>query len=769
MTDKNTAISDERTSFHEKDLRAMPDCFDQSSAVFPTMVVPVTVVIDLLNQTHRPDRVEEFREAMDNGSLFPPVSVIRIGSRFILTDGHKRFAACKQRGMSHVMVELWTASRWITDLRSQTVRKTGQVIRLALRSPRDPDSRKAGVRLFWDIVGHWRRIFTSLLALLRGVDSTIGEKDRRQNPPTEPPDSIFWRLVKECTRFPGHLILITVSLAGLGAAQLYLTWLAKLWSEGPLANGDHRMMTTLLHRATLASAVLVISLFASRYFLRSINQLLVQSLRDRAQHRLLEVELASVRKFPIGDMISRMFNDAGMITNFVREILRRAIGESIIVIGSLAMAFYLNWRLALILSIVGPLVAIVLSLWGRLIRQQSERAQNELGTLSATLNEQLSGLSTIKGFETETHEHARFVAQDSRYRAHMLRAESWMALMMSSVWLATCVGLLGVVWYGTEEVFSHSVTRGALLAFCLYAVQTIEPLRRLSEVQGLLQRALAAAGRVFQVIDLPGVETSGRLRLSEPARGEVHFDRIDFRYNPDHEVLHNFNLKVGPRETLALVSTSGGGKSTIGNLMLRFIDPQAGKILLDGIPVCDLKLHELRRAICVVEQEPFIFTGTVADNISYGSFSASRQQIELAASQSALNEFLASLPHGLDTLLAEEGRNLSGGQKQRIALARAIVRNPAVLVLDEATSALDSETEQLIFDRIQPWLAERTVLIMSHRLATVSRFRRIVILQDGSIVGNGSVFELLANCAPFANLFAEQVAPLDQLQMESPV
>jgi len=308
-----------------------------------------------------------------------------------------------------------------------------------------------------------------------------------------------------------------------------------------------------------------------------------------------------------------------------------------------------------------------------------------------------------------------------------------------------------------------------LLAFCLYAVQTIEPLRRLSEVQGLLQRALAAAGRVFQVIDLPGVETSGRLRLSEPARGEVHFDRIDFRYNQDHEVLHNFNLKVGPRETLALVSTSGGGKSTIGNLMLRFIDPQAGKILLDGIPVCDLKLHELRRAICVVEQEPFIFTGTVADNISYGSFSASRQQIELAASQSALNEFLASLPHGLDTLLAEEGRNLSGGQKQRIALARAIVRNPAVLVLDEATSALDSETEQLIFDRIQPWLAERTVLIMSHRLATVSRFRRIVILQDGSIVGNGSVFELLANCAPFANLFAEQVAPLDQLQMESPV
>ncbi len=767
MTEKN--CPDTPTACDRNDSRMAPDCFDRSRANFSTIIVPITDVIDLLNQTHRPHRVAEFRIAMDNGSRFPPLSVIRIGHGFILTDGHKRLAACKQRGMSHVIVELWTVGKWLADLRSQTVRKTSQMIKLARDSPSDRESRKAGIRLFWDIVGHWRRIFTSLLVLLRGEDRTTEKKSGPSATSTsDSSDSIFWRLVQECRQFPGHLILITVSLGGLGTAQLYLTWLAKLWSEGPLANGDQRMMHILLHRAVMASGLLVVSLFASRYFLRSINQLLVQRLRDRAQNRLLEVELASVREFASGDMISRMFNDAGMITNFVREILRRAIGESIVVVGALAMAFYLNWRLALILSIVGPLVASMLSLWGRLIRRQSERAQNELGTLSAMVSEQLSGLSTIKGFETESYEHTRFVAQDSRYRFHMLRAESWMALMMSSVWLVTCVGLLGVAWYGTQEVFSHIVTRGALLAFCLYAIQTIEPLRRLSEVQGLLQRALAAAGRVFQIIDLPRPEKSGSLSLSRPARGEVRFEEIHFRYNPEREVLSNFSLTIAPQETIALVSSSGGGKSTIGNLMLRLIDPQSGRILLDGIPACELKLDELRQAVCVVEQEPFIFSGTLADNISYGSFDASREQIEIAAALSALDDFIESLPLGIDTLLTEEGRNLSGGQKQRIALARAIVRDPAVLVLDEATSALDGETEQTVFDRLQPWLARRTVLVMSHRLATVSRFRRIVILQDGCIVGNGNALELLAGCSAFENLFGEQVAPLDQPRMESP-
>jgi ATP-binding cassette, subfamily B, bacterial MsbA len=752
----------------ENNSRAEPDCFDPARADFPVIVVPVETVIDLLNQTHRPDRVAEFREAMNQGARFPPISVIRIGKRFIVTDGHKRLSACKQRGMPYVTVELWTVARWLADLRSQTVRKTSQVLVLAGRSTIDREARSAATRLFWDIVGHWKRIFTSLAALLFASGVAASESGSRTMVPAipEPSHGIFKRLVRECWQFPGHLGLITLSLGALGASQLYLTWLAKLWSEGPLANGNRALMSSLLLKALVTSAIFVLGLLGSRYFLRSINQLLVQSLRDRAQRRLLEVELSSVRRLPSGEWISRMFNDAGVLSEFVREILRRAIGESVVAVGALTMAFYLNWRLALVLSVAGPLIALILSKWGRVIRRLSMKAQRELGLLSAIFSEQLSGLSTIKGFQTEGHEARRFVAQDSLYRAQMLRTEAWMALMMSSVWLLTGVGLIGVVWFGTQEVFARTTTRGALLAFCLYAVQTIEPLRRLSEVHGFLQRGLAAAARIFHLIDLPGLEYSGNLSLPVPARGALCFSRLSFRYGRERPILRDFDLTIGAGEMVALVAASGGGKSTIASLLLRLIDPQSGRILLDQTDLLQLRLYELRRVLTVVEQEPFVFSGSLLDNIRYGSFGATRAEVDFAVSLAGLDDFASSLPGGLDGFLAEAGRNLSGGQKQRIALARGIVRNPAVLVLDESTSALDGETERAVFDRMQFWLAQRTVLVMSHRLMTVTRLPRIVVLQDGTIVGDGPVLELIETCSVFRNLFAEQFTPLDYSRMQ---
>jgi len=742
------------------------DCFDRSKAEFEVLTVPIDSVIDLLSNTHAADRIAEYRQAMDNGAAFPPVSTLRFGKRFVIADGHKRLSACKQRGMSHVMVEVWTIGRWLEDMGSQTARKLRQVVVLAVRSTVDRDSRKAAVRLWWDTVGHWKRIFTSLWALASRRSSAakpVCKNDTatpRVPSDQESPQRVFARLVKECTQFRGHLVLITLSLAALSGAQLYLTWLAKLWAEGPLVDGNRAAMAHLTHLAIVTSAVLVCSLFASRYFLRSINQSLVQRLRDRAQARLLEIELSSARRFQIGELMSRLFNDAGSLSEFVREILRRGIGESLVVIGALAMVFHLNWKLASIMSVMGPLVAVLLSKWGRVIRRQSEDAQRELGHLSAALSEQLSGLTTIKGYQTEAHEHGRFAAQDSIYRGHVLRSELSMALMTSSVWLITCVALLAVIWYGTSQVFTGRATRAELLAFCLYAIQIIDPLRRLSEVHGMLQRALAAAARVFQTIDLPLTEEPGSESLPSPIRGGLHFEGVRFGYRPDHKVLRGFELAIAPSETVGLVAASGGGKSTIANLLLRFAHPQSGRILLDGMDLRDLRLTELRRAVCVAQQEPFVFSGSLIDNIRYGSFDAARSEIDFAVSLAGLDEFVAAIPGGLEGYLAEGGRNLSGGQKQRIALARAIVRDPSVLVLDEATSALDGETEQAIFERMRGWLAQRTVLIMSHRLATVTRLSRIVVLQDGCVAGDGSVMELLERCPVFASLFGEQLAPL---------
>lgn len=761
MSDSTIVPADSNQPGVRKEL----DCFDRSKAEFKVLTVPIESVIDLLSNTHAPERIAEYRQAMDNGAAFPPLSTLRLGKRFVIADGHKRLSACKQRGMSHVMVEVWTIRRWLRDMGSQSVRKLRQVLVLTARSTVDRDSRKAAVRLYWDTVGHWKRIFTSLWTLVSKSSGASVGKDGPltpiESPDHESPKRVLARLVSECAQFPGHLLMITLSLAGLSGAQLYLTWLAKLWAEGPLVNGNRQAMAHLIDLAIVTSAVLVCSLFVSRYFLRSINQALVQRLRDRAQRRLFEVELHSVRRFQNGELMSRLFNDAGALSEFVREIMRRGIGESLVVAGALAMVFHLNWKLASIMSVMGPLVAVLLSKWGRVIRRRSEEAQRELGHLSAVLSEQLAGLTTIKGYQTEEHEHGRFVAQDSIYRESVLRGELSMALMTSSVWLITCVALMAVIWYGTNQVFSGRATRAELLAFCLYAIQIIDPLRRLSEVHGMLQRALAAAARVFQTMDLPSTEQSGSQPLQPPIRGSLRFEGVRFEYRPGQGVLRGFDLTIAPSETVAIVAMSGGGKSTIANLLIRFADPQCGRILIDGMDLRDVRLAELRRGVCVAQQEPFVFSGSLLDNIRYGSFGSARHEINLAVALAGLEEFVSAMPGGLDGYLAEGGRNLSGGQKQRIALARAVVRDPAVLVLDEATSAIDGETEQAIFERMRPWLAQRTVLIMSHRLATVTRFPRIIVLQDGCITGDGSVLELIETCPVFGSLFAEQLAPLE--------
>ena len=735
-----------------------PAGFDRGKAAFPVLIVPTSQVVDLLNQTHRPDKVAEYREAMEGGARFPPLAVVRWGRRFILTDGHKRFTACKQRRMTRVMVEVWTLRRWVQDLREQSARKTRQIVTLGARSAVDSAARKASKRLFWDTVGHWQRIFKSLWVLLRGEPVPV-VKVAKPTAPTSPPSGVLRRLIRECLVFPGLLAVVAVTLIVMGGAQLYLTWLVKDWVQGPLGTGARPAMAGLLARGVVTASVLVLGLFSSRYFLRSLNQLLVERLRDRAQRRLLEVELMTARRFQAGELMSRLFNDAGVLSEFVREILRRVIGESVIAIGALVLALRLNWRLAVVISLVGPAVAVMLAKWGPQIRRRNEDAQRELGQLNAVLSEQLTGLSTIKGFQTESHELRRFARQDSFYRRHMLRAEFSMASMMAAVWVVTFSGLLGLGWYGTRQVLSGTVTGAEFFAFFLYAAQAIEPLRRLSEVQGLLQRSLAAATRVFAIIDLPVGEDAAGEPLPRPVRGALSFVDVAFKYDDEHPVLNGLNLAIGSRETVALVAASGGGKSTLASLLLRFREPDHGQVLLDGVDLRSIALADLRRVVCVAEQESFVFSGTLREAITYGSFDASRERVDFAVKLAGLEDFVRDQPGGLDRNLVEGGRNLSGGQKQRIALARTIVRDPAVLVLDEATSALDGETERGIFTQMETWLAERTVIVMSHRLATITRFARIIVLAEGVVVGDGTVQQLLEVCPPFRAMFADQSAP----------
>jgi ATP-binding cassette subfamily B protein len=276
----------------------------------------------------------------------------------------------------------------------------------------------------------------------------------------------------------------------------------------------------------------------------------------------------------------------------------------------------------------------------------------------------------------------------------------------------------------------------------------------------MLQRSLASAARVFEVVDLAEDEPEGAVPLPTRVVGEMRLERVRFRHREDAALLEGVDLHVGAGETVALVAASGGGKSTLAALLTRHLSPLSGRILVDGVDVAEARLSDLRRAVCVVEQEPFLFSGPLLENVRYGSLDASREDVESAVRLVGLAPLAASLPHGMDTPMQEAGRELSGGEKQRIALARALVRNPAVLVLDEATSALDGEAEELIFERLESWLARRTVLVMAHRLSTVARFPRVVVLERGRVVGDGPAEALLGSCPPFAQLFAAQLEPV---------
>ena len=566
----------------------------------------------------------------------------------------------------------------------------------------------------------------------------------------------FRRLLGETVRFPAWIAGAVVAFAVLGAGRLALTWLVKLWVEGPVAHPDRASSLRLLEQAGAITAVMFAALFASRVLIASVSQRVVERLRARAAARLFDVELSAARRFPAGEWLSRVFSDAGALAGFAESAVKRMLGDALVVVGAIVMMIRLDARLAVSIAVLVPLVGLLLSAIGKSIRKRAGVAQKALGRSTALFSEQLQGLSTVKNFGAEDREAARFAAAVAQHRRASVAAEAWSALLVASVFLATGFGLLAAIRFGTLRIVSGGITQGAFLAFCLYAVQAIEPLRRLSDTHGLMQRALASAARLFEVIDLEPEERGREERAYGAVRGDLRFESVSFGYRERESVFDGLTLEIGAREAVALVSSSGVGKTTLARLLLRFESPDRGDVRLDGRVLSAWPVAELRRAVCVVEQEPFLFSGSILDNVGYGAPRAPRAAALAAAQSVGLGPVAAGLPRGWDTPLAEAGRTLSGGERQRVALARAILRDPAVLVLDEALSALDGESECRILDALDAWLARRTVVAIAHRLSTVRRFPRAIVLEEGRVAADGDPESMAAHPGPFRRIFADQ-------------
>lgn len=572
------------------------------------------------------------------------------------------------------------------------------------------------------------------------------------------PMATIVRLARACDESRGALLTALTAVVALGLAQLYLTWLIKEWVEGPLVTGDRSVLLGLGARVTATLAVAALALFCSRYLIVLANQRLVERLRNQAVERLFAMEASEARRFARGDLLARLLNDANELSTLIATLLRRAVREAIVYVGSCVMMLVLNWRLTLAAALLVPVLVLLMTRLGRRIRQWRARAQADVGAMGATLSEQLHGLTTIKGYRTEEFETARFADRTATVRRQLLRSEAWFGGLASAIFVVTGMGMLAVLSYATV-LRGDGSNYGSLLAFCLYGAQLIQPLRQLGDVQGLAQQAIVSADRIFEVTDRPPAPDGDR-SFTTPVRGRVVFDRVSFAYRPGEPVLRDFSMSIEPNELVGLVGATGSGKSTIAGLLLRHVHPSQGGITVDDVPVAELRASELRAAVSVVEQDPFLFSGPVRENIRYGSWDASTDAIERAVHLSGLDGLEARLPSGLDTDLAEAGTQLSGGERQRIALARAIVRGAPILVLDESTSAIDSELEAEMFARMAPWLAERTVIIIGHRLATVRRCRRIIVLKGGLVVGDGPFAHLAATNPTFEALFADQMDPV---------
>ncbi len=556
---------------------------------------------------------------------------------------------------------------------------------------------------------------------------------------------------------PG-LAIAGVAVLAASLAQLALTWLIKLWSDTLLTGAEAGALRRLLTFASGTTALLLVAVFLGRYLLARCERRLIQELRDEAAAALVAAEIGTVEASGAGEWLSRLFNDPGALSGFVEDLLRRLLGGMTVTAGALVMMVVIDARLTLAVGVAVPLAAALFTLLGRRIRRWSRLAQEQLGEATAIAGEQLQGLPTIKAYQTEAQEVERFRQAGARQVDRALAAEWWSTALVTAVWLATSLGLLAAIWYGSRQVIAGTRSPGDLLVFALYAAQAIEPLRRLSDVQGRWQRTLAAAARIFAVIDLPAERRrAGRRTISRPGPQALEVDSVSFAYRSSEPVLQGLTFTLAAGESAALVAASGGGKSTLAKLVVGFLSPQAGSLRWAGIDLRELALESARRSIVVAFQDPFLFRGTLAENLRYGAGAVSEARLREIAETVGLEGLLRALPRGLASDLAEAGRSLSGGEKQRIALGRALLRAPDLLVLDEATSAIDSETEEAIFDRLSPWLAGRSLLVMAHRFSTVRRLPRVVVLERGRSVGDGAPLALLESCPTFRQLFAAQL------------
>jgi subfamily B ATP-binding cassette protein MsbA len=483
--------------------------------------------------------------------------------------------------------------------------------------------------------------------------------------------------------------------------------------------------------------------FGHIFLMEWIGQRVIADVRSQLNAHLLAMPLAFYHRHSTGTLLSRMTNDVGLMRSALTEAVASLMKDTTSLVTLIIVAFWMDWVLASIAFVAFPLTVAPLLRLSRRLRKVTRKGQSTLGDLAALLQETIQGNRVVKAFGMEEYERRRFDAESERLVRLSTKAARIKAFTTPMMEVLASFGIAGVVWYGGMSVMQGGRTPGDFMAFLTALILLYDPFKGLTKTNNVIQQGIAAAQRVFEMLDTPSavVDREGATATA-PLREGVRFERVSFRYDSDW-VLRELDLELRRGEILALVGRSGGGKSTLSDLVPRFYDPSEGRITIDGRDLRDVTIASLRSQIAVVTQHTFLFNDTVRANIAYGDVETSLERIEAAARAANAHEFIARLPDGYDTVIGELGFKLSGGQRQRIAIARALLKNAPILILDEATSALDSESERLVQQAIERLMEGRTALVIAHRLSTIREADRIVVLERGRIVEQGTHAELL--------------------------
>ena len=556
--------------------------------------------------------------------------------------------------------------------------------------------------------------------------------------------------------YRGRTVLAVISLlVAAGTVLAFGACLRALIDRG-FAQGRPDILNYALASLIAVAVVLAIASGARFYLVSWLGERVVGDLRRDLFAHVVRLGPAWFEVKRSGDVMSRISADAQLIEQVIGSSASVALRNSLMCVGGVAMLVVTNPKLALLVLAVVPLVVAPIVLFGRKVRRLSREAQARMADMVSEGGETLDAVRTVQAFAQEERATQRFGEAAERAFAAARRRIAQRAVMTTLVIFIVFAAVGFLLWMGGHDVLSGRITAGDLTAFVFYAVLVASSGGAISETIGDLQRAAGAAERLAELRAEPPaiVEAANPQPLPTPLRGGVHFEKVSFRYPTRQEklALDRFDFTVAPGETVAIVGPSGAGKTTVFNLLLRFYDPEAGTIRIDGVDIRDLRFADLRGALAIVPQEPVLFTASVADNIRYGRPDASDADVRAAAETASALSFIEGLPQGFATHLGARGVRLSGGQRQRIAIARAVLRNPAILLLDEATSALDAESELAVQQALDRLMKGRTTLVIAHRLATVQKADRIVVVDHGRVVDVGRHGDLVRRDGLYARL-----------------